>query len=1141
MTKEKRFYGLAFSYVLGVFNDNAFKFAVIFGMVDYFGKLDSVGDPELYELKLNSEVSVYFFLPFVLFSTIAGWACDRYRRSKIMEVSKISEIIVMSVGAWGLFMFQKGNDVEFYQWVLLGAVFLMALQSTFFSPARNSIIPQLFREKESSEVNGMIEMMQFMGIILGMAAGALSSGHPALLLIFPSIACVGYLFARKIPRVEAEDENLKFNVNIFSDLVDGYKTIRSNKALKFSILGEAYFYALGTVLVTCIINMSKFQLGIAEGSIEKYRIILLIVFSVGMGVGCFVAGKLSRGRIELGLVPLGIAGVLIFMYDFSFATSFARALFDLTLIGLFAGCFVLPLKVFIQQRSEEKLRGRILAMSNFIAFSFMLGASLLVYYGSTHGLFDDTRVVLRQVVAFSLIAMCISFYLLPEFVLRFVLVSITRTFYKMDVRGEEKIPETGPVLLLPNHVSWLDGVLITAATSREVKFMVSDLYYNHWLLNPFFRWLGFIAVPEAKGRKAIIACLTAAKESLERGEVVCIFPEGQLTRSGVMSEFKTGFTRMKPERDDLTIIPVYLGLVWGSIFSFSYGKKMRPRLPTNIPYPMSVRFGEVLPLDVDAQSAREAVRDLEMAVEKDVFEKETPLHYGFMKYAKSHPFSSIMQDSNSKPVKNISVLQQSLSIRNWLKNTELADENYIGIVLPSCVAGSISALSIMYADKVPVFLNFTSSADAIKHALKKCNIRRILTSKIFLHKLKITFPEDIELVYLEDLAKKIPMNCKLKAALSIAKPRFWASRQLFPKTRKDIHATATVLFSSGSTGTPKGVVLSHYNFTSNLSGIKRVCDVNKEDILLGTLPLFHCFGFLSAFWMPLTNYNKVIYHPNPLESVKIGEIIERFKVSIMFGTPTFLNNYSRKCKTAQMASLRLVLCGAEKLRKNVAEAFFKMSGVYPLEAYGATELSPAVSVNIPLYIWDIGKKPGKAGSVGHPIPGVQTKIVDQESGEALKYGKEGLLLVKGPGVMKGYLGEPEKTAEVLKDGWYNTGDLASMDKDGYIALTGRLSRFSKIAGEMVPHGAVEELIHEALKSEDIRAIVVGRPDSTKGEKLMVFHLPLDIDVSTLIAKMKEKGMPNLWIPKANNFVEIEEIPLLGSGKLDLKKVNELVC
>ena len=1143
MFKEKRFYGVAFSYMLGVFNDNAFKTAVIFLVTHHFlgmrfgENLKSPG-AEAYGLELNSEISVYFFLPFVLFATVAGWACDRFSRTKILKVTKFSEVVIMALGAWAIYQFQGSPST--YHTVLIVAVFCMALQSTFFSPARNGIIPQLFSERESSDANGMIEMMQFMGIIFGTAASALALRSPVFLIIFPLIALIGYLFSRQIPDTAPENPDLKFNWNIFGDLFSGSKSIFKNRPLTHCILGQAYFYALGVILITCIMNMAKFSFGLTkQADIELQTSIMLATLSIGMGIGCFMAGKLSRGRIELGLVPIGMAGMIVFILLFSYNQNLKLAYLDLALLGIFSGFFILPLKVYIQQRSDKKERGKILAIDNFITFLFMLAASYFVYKGTLIGALDDSRVVLRYAVVVSVFVALTAFYLLPDFVVRFILVTITRTIYKMDVKGEHHIPDKGPVLLLPNHVTWLDGFMITAATSRRVKFMISDLYYNVWCFKPFFKWLGFIPVPEAKGKKAIVECLSAAREALEAGEVVCIFPEGQLTRSGVMSEFKNGFTRMLPKRDDLTIVPMYLGMAWGSMFSFKYGKKIRPRFPSKFPYPLDIRFGKPLPQDTDAQGARKAVRSLESQVESDFFQKGMPLHYEFFKHAKRHPWQTILQDSDTKPLKNISVLLRALTLRNWMKSTEKANEKYIGIILPPCATGSICSLAVMYADKIPVFLNFTASKDAIEHAVNKCSMKRVLTSKIFMKKIKMDLPENVEVVYLEDLRKEISGGMKRDALFSIACPSRLALKNLCPDSAFDVNSVATVLFSSGSTGTPKGVVLTHCNFTSNLSGMMRVADVGKQEKILGTMPLFHCFGFLSAFWMPLMNHNKVVYHPNPLESARIGEIVEKYEINVMFGTPTFLNNYARKCKKEQMGSLRLALCGAEKLRKSVAESFYKMSGVYPVEAYGATELSPAVSVNIPGYIWDLGKKPGKEGSVGHPIPGVIVKAVDPESGEDLKYDEEGLILVKGPNVMKGYLDEPEKTAEVLRDGWYNTGDLGSINPQGYIMLTGRMSRFSKIAGEMVPHGAVEEAIHEALDTEDIKAVVVGKPDETKGERLVVFHLKMSKSPADLIQNMKERGIPSLWIPKSNDFIEIDEIPLLGSGKLDLQKVKEL--
>ena len=468
MFKEKRFYGVAFSYMLGVFNDNAFKTAVIFLVTHHLMGIKFGPNPEgqlaeAYGLELNSEISVYFFLPFVIFATVAGWACDRFSRSKILKISKFTEVIVMTVGAWAIYQFQSNPNV--FHTVLLVAVFAMALQSTFFSPARNGIIPLLFSERESSDANGMIEMMQFMGIIFGTAASAIALRAPAFLFLFPVVALAGYLFSTQIPKVPAENPTLKFNWNVFGDLFSGTKNIFKNRPLTHCILGQAYFYALGVILITCIMNMAKFSFGLTEqADIEIQTSIMLATLSIGMGVGCFMAGKLSRGRIELGLVPIGMAGMILFILLFSYNKNLYLAYLDLALLGIFSGFFILPLKVYIQQRSDKKERGKILALDNFISFVFMLAASYFVYRATLSGLLDDSRVVLRYSVVVSIFVALTAFYLLPEFVIRFILVTFTRTIYKMKVKGEHHIPDNGPVLLLPNHVTWMDCLMITAAT-----------------------------------------------------------------------------------------------------------------------------------------------------------------------------------------------------------------------------------------------------------------------------------------------------------------------------------------------------------------------------------------------------------------------------------------------------------------------------------------------------------------------------------------------------------------------------------------------------------------------------------------------------------------------------------------------------
>ncbi len=348
-----------------------------------------------------------------------------------------------------------------------------------------------------------------------------------------------------------------------------------------------------------------------------------------------------------------------------------------------------------------------------------------------------------------------------------------------------------------------------------------------------------------------------------------------------------------------------------------------------------------------------------------------------------------------------------------------------------------------------------------------------------------------------------------------------------------------MIFSSGSTGEPKGVMLTHSNVASNVGAVYDIFQMKSEDAVVGVLPFFHSFGFTGTLWLPLLSGVKAIYHANPLDAGIIGKMVKEHRGTVLLSTPTFLQAYIRKCTPEQFKTLHYVIVGAEKLKDRIADAFKEKFGTTAFEGYGATELSPFVTLNIRDYREEGIKQTGqKSGKIGHPIPGVAVKVIDPESSRELPSGQDGLLLVKGPNVMKGYLNQPEKTNAVIKDGWYYTGDIANIDDDGFITITDRMSRFSKIGGEMVPHIKVEEAIHVALDETDQMCAVTTIAEEKKGEKLVVLHTK-PIDVAVLRKKLTEMELPALWIPKLEDFYLIESLPILGSGKLDLKSLKNM--
>jgi acyl-[acyl-carrier-protein]-phospholipid O-acyltransferase/long-chain-fatty-acid--[acyl-carrier-protein] ligase len=517
-----------------------------------------------------------------------------------------------------------------------------------------------------------------------------------------------------------------------------------------------------------------------------------------------------------------------------------------------------------------------------------------------------------------------------------------------------------------------------------------------------------------------------------------------------------------------------------------------------------------------------------------------PLPIAFVNTARKHAFRFAMADAQNAGVNFGAALAKTVFLARRLRKLWL-DQKMVGVLLPPSVPGALVNYAALLIGKVPVNLNYTVSEETLASCIRQCDIKTVVTSKAFLDRLKLKLP--CETVLLEQAAAKPGFGEKLIAfCIAWFVPDRFLQQLLGAERRSRLDDLATVIFSSGSTGDPKGVMLSHYNIGSNVEQLEQVFGLNYRDGFLGILPFFHSFGFTGTLCLPVVLGVGVVYHPNPLDAKAIGPLVRKYHLSFLLATPTFLQLYLRGCSPEDFGSLRHVMTGAEKLPDRLAAAFEEHFGIRPLEGYGCTECAPAAAVNTHDFrsagFRQIGAKRGK---IGHPLPGVSVKIVDPENpwnGENLPVGQPGLMLVSGPNVMLGYLGKPEKTAEVLRDGWYATGDIAAIDEDGFLQITDRLSRFSKIGGEMVPHIKVEEKLHELAGATEQTFVVAGVPDEKKGERLVVLHKLADGRLAPCLEKLAQCDLPNLWKPRADQFFHVEQFPLLGTGKLDLRKVRE---
>ena len=499
-----------------------------------------------------------------------------------------------------------------------------------------------------------------------------------------------------------------------------------------------------------------------------------------------------------------------------------------------------------------------------------------------------------------------------------------------------------------------------------------------------------------------------------------------------------------------------------------------------------------------------------------------------------------LADSLGTKLTGRDLLTRILVAKRVLDRVLAPDEKRVGVLLPPTAAAAIVNAALALSGRTAVNLNYTLAQPLLDVCIDRAGLRHVISSPLFLSRVKLSVGDRLlDAGDLKKLATGIDKAMAFLGATAVPLPLLERMLGLHRLRPDDI---LTIVFTSGSTGDPKGVVLSEENVCSNVRAIDQLVHLSPSDVALGVLPFFHSYGYTTTLWTPLVLEPAVVYHTDPRDAQVVGRLAREHHATILMATPTFLRIYIRRTPAEDFSTLEVVFGAAEKLPREVSDAFERKFGMRPCEAYGATELAPLVAANVPLSRHVPGRPAdSREGTVGQPIAGCRAKITDREGQQELPLGQDGLLWITGPNVMQGYLDRADLTAEVVKDGWYCTGDIARLDPEGFITITGRESRFSKIGGEMVPHISVEEAVNLELGGADgdLLAVVTAVPDRSKGERLIVFHLPTDRSIPDLITKLRDRGLPNLWVPSATSFAEIEEIPVLGSGKLDLRRISEL--
>ena len=1097
------FQSVLWTQFLAAFNDNFYK------MLVQVTAMAVAATSQAGSEKYLSLANAVFVLPWLIFAGPAGQIADRFSKTRVMQFTKAFEIPVMVFGIFALL----AHSID----MLLVVLFCLATQANFFSPAKYGILPEIMGEENLARANGLIELSTFAAIVMGTGAGGLMFAYwknePLYMgLTLLGIAILGSLTSLGITKAPSAASTVPFRWNPFHEVWIGARTLGNNRAMWLTVAGISYFWFIGALLQNTVLLYSKEALNASDQTVA----FVVCSLAIGIGLGSVVAGRLSGDRIELGIVGVGSALMGLFAFAVSFTTSVAWALVWLAGLGFAAGLFIVPLNAYLQDRADPKEKGRILTTNNFINMvGVILASGVLSLLHGTMGLTAARMLLVLGV--FTLVGTVASIALMPAISLRFFILTILHCMFRIRYVGAENLPKSGGALLVANHASYADPVLVGGATGRFVRFLMFQPYFDIPYLRPFFQTLRAIPLSQTSPREAL-RTIRAAREEIMKGRLVCIFPEGAVTRTGNMISFQHGVERLMGP--DIPVIPVYIDGMWGHPLSMKGGGLLKSWSRVLRPC-VTVYYGQPIKGLIPAGELRLHVMEMASPAMELRKTRDYNLAHRFVEAARKNWSKPALSDSTGKDVTFGKALAAGMAVERWL-DANCAEEKCIGLLLPACVGGALANLGVTLAGRVAVNLNFTAGQDAVSSAVKRCEIRTVVTSAAFLEKTKIEFASGVRLVMVEEALKGA-------GAMDLLRAR-WGRMRHNPRPADP----ACIIFSSGSTGEPKGVELSHGALMANVDAVAQVYEVGPGDCMLGSLPFFHAFGYTMTLWLPMIQGFRGVYHPNPIEAQAIGELSAKYHATFLLSTPTFCMAYLRKCQPEQFQYLRYVLTGAEKMRPELAEAFQKKFGITPLEGYGCTEMGPVVAVNRPDVPNETPAQEGtRAGSVGRTLPGIAVKIVDPDTLETKAVGEEGHLLVKGPSQLTGYWKDPKRTAEAIRDGYYLTGDIARIDEDGFVYITGRISRFSKIGGEMVPHLRIEEAL-----GMDEGCVVIGVPDAQRGERLAVLYTN-DEAPAAMIERLRSAGLPSLWIPKRENFYRVDSIPTLGTGKTDLRAVRQL--
>ncbi|KTD49087.1 2-acylglycerophosphoethanolamine acyltransferase [Legionella rubrilucens] len=1101
---------------------------------------------------LSAIINALILLPYLMLFTPSGFIADKYSKARVLQVTAAAAIPLTLLATWCYF-------TGFF-WGAFALTLLLAVQSALNSPAKYGYIKEVFGKEQLSQVNAIVQTLTIIAILGATfaftslfsyfvnAAGLQHSTDKSLLL--KAFAPAGFLIilfsifetlmSFRLIRKDAVDPQSTYHpANYFTGhYLKSYlnKTLHPPVILT-CIIGLSVFWAVNQVLLASYGAFLKEHIGnvsvmFAQGS--------LALGGIGILLGALYAGKVSKGFVETGLIPVATLGIAGGLFILPHLTSQWGIVLLFLGYGFFGGMLIVPLNALIQFNAPRQENGKVLSANNFLQNAFMLFFLGLTVGVGLAGI--DSQVLLYSLFIIASAGALYTLVTMPQSLVRYMLYFITSQFYRLSVYDLDNLPSSGGVLLLGNHVSFIDWAILQIACPRPIRFVMERSIYETWYLNWILRQFNVIPIARGASQDALVEI----NQALNAGEVVALFPEGRLTKNGQMGLFRSGFERSAMNANAV-IIPFYIHGLWGS--KVSYGHRYSKKIKSGHHRRITLVYGKALPASSNAKEVKQKVTELSIKAWKYHVEAIGCLQDEWLYQVKKNPSQTAIIEENGREISTHQLLGTVLWVNRQLKK-RLKHQDHVGILLPTSTGAVVANLSLLTLGKALVNLNFTTGEPALQSAVRQASLTTIITSRLFLRKLNdrgIALEKALapcELIYLEDLLSNrravLPGYILLAKALPAALLKFVFIQ---PGTSQSI---AAILFSSGSEGEPKGVKLTQANLLSNINQVATVLGLQEDDVLINTLPLFHAFGLTVTTLMPLLKGIPMVCYPDPTKSLVIAKLICKYRVTLFCSTSSLLGLYARNASVhpQMLRSVRLVVAGAEKLSPLVYNTFKEKFNLEIYEGYGATEVAPVASCNLPDVIstqdWHIHQA-HKPGTVGLPLPGCAFRVVDPVTLKDLPRGEDGLVLIGGTQVMDSYLNLPEKTEAVLihEDNytWYKTGDKGHLDQDGFLTIVDRYSRFAKIGGEMISLSQAEQAWQEAINGSEVELMALALPDDKKGEELaMLYCAPFS--EHELRQRLLAADLPKIMLP---GFIrQMTELPKLGNGKRDYVTAKQIL-